>query len=71
MNIKYPIWGDTIPFNCDADKLSKMEIDKKADGVIGLLRFIKTRQFKKACPQGQEEFGQLHIFLFYEERSVQ
>ena len=62
MNIKYPIWGDTIPFNCDADKLSKMEIDKKADGVIGLLRFIKTASSKKLVPKGKRN---------YEERSVQ
>ena len=64
MNIKYPIWGDTIPFNCDADKLSKMEIDKKADGVIGLLRFIKNVGSKKLAAKGKRDLDSYTYFYF-------
>lgn len=64
MNIKYPIWGDTVPFNSGVDKLSKMTVDKRHSGFVGSLRFIKTASSKKLAAKGKRDLDSYTYFYF-------
>lgn len=64
MNKKYPIWGNTIPFNTGEDKIDYMSVDSKNKGLVGVVKFIKEVKSQKLTAQGKTALDSYTFFRY-------